>query len=244
MGTQFLFYQNVTPVSLQRHAGWSVEAPDRYHFARGVSSVPLTAVEMPHAALEYTIVFQGSGVPTPAVLLGVREDHNLYLDEDGSWNARYIPAFIRRYPFLLALSQDQKTLTLCIDESFSGCNQEGRGEALFDEKTERTPYLSGVFEFLQDYQRQFARTEGYCQKLQKLGLLEAMKAQFNLGMGEERTLSGFYAVKREKLKSLPAETLAELVKSDELELTYAHLASMNNLSAMLARVAAAKIPSD
>ena len=114
-----------------------------------------------------------------------------------------MPAFIRRYPFLLALSQDQKTLALCIDESFAGCNQEARGEALFDENGERTPYLSGVLEFLEDYQRQFARTERYCEKLQQLGLLESMKAQFNLGRGEHRTLSGFQTVKREKLKSLP-----------------------------------------
>jgi hypothetical protein len=65
-----------------------------------------------------------------------------------------------------------------------------------------------------------------------------MKAQFKLGRDKERTLAGFSAVKREKLKALPGETLAELVKTDELELIYAHLGSLNNFTGMLERIAA------
>ena len=238
MSSQFLFYQKVTPVSQRRHAGWSLDRSGRYDFARSVTSVPLTAVEIPHAAREYTIVFQGSGVPTQVVLLGIEENQNTYVQGDGSWNARYVPAFIRRYPFLFALSEDESTLTLCVDENFEDCNQEGRGQAFFDEKGERSAYLSSVLEFLEDYQGQFARTERFCQKLQELGLLESMKAQFKLGRDKERTLAGFSAVKREKLKALPGETLAELAKTDELELIYAHLGSLDNFTGMLERIAA------
>ena len=240
MSKQFLFYQNVVPVSVQRHANWSVQRSDDYRFAEGVNSVPLTAVEIPHAAREYTVVFQGQGVPTPVALLGIEKGQNIYLGDDGGWAARYLPAFIRRYPFLFALSQDGKTLTLCVDESFSGCNQEGRGDAFFDEKGERTPYLTSVLEFLQDYQSQFGRTELYCKKLQDLGLLEAMEAKFSVGQDEERTLSGFHAIKRDRLKALSGDKLADLAKTDELELSYAHLSSMNNFSGMLERVAAAR----
>jgi hypothetical protein len=236
MSRQFRFYQTVTPVSHQRHANWSLDRSDRYDFARSVTSVPLTAVEIPHAAREYTIVFQGSGVPTPVVLLGVEENQNAYVQKDGSWNARYVPAFIRRYPFLFALSEDEATLTLCIDESFEEFNQEGRGQAFFDEKGERSPYLASVLEFLQDYQSQFARTERYCQNLQELGLLEPMKAKFTQG-DKGRTLAGFQTVKREKLKALASEKLVALAKTDELELTYAHLGSLNNLAGMLERIA-------
>jgi hypothetical protein len=237
MAKNFLFYQNVVPVSKERHANWSVQRSDGYQFARDVNSVPLTAVEIPHAAREYTVIFQGQGVPTPVALLGIEKGQNIYLGDDGGWAARYVPAFIRRYPFLFALSSDGKNLTLCVDESFSGCNQEGRGDAFFDEKGERSPYLAGVLEFLTDYQSQFGRTETYCKKLQDLGLLEAMEAKFKVGGDEERTLSGFHAVKRERLKTLSGEKLADLAKTDELELTYAHLGSMSNFSGMLARLA-------
>ena len=73
MNTQFLFYQKVVPVSPARHGKWSIDRSVDYRFAKGVSSVPLTAVEIPYAAREYTIVFQGKGVPTPVVLLGIGE---------------------------------------------------------------------------------------------------------------------------------------------------------------------------
>lgn len=242
MGSQFLFYQKVVPVSAERHAAWSVDRSEGFHFAQGVSSVPLTAVEIPHAAHEYAIVFQGDGVPTPIAILGLTREgqesaQNAFLGDDGSWKARYVPAFIRRYPFLFALSEDGSTLTLCIDEAFAGCNDEGRGDALFDGQGERTPYLTGVIEFLQDYQSQFARTESYCEKLKELDLLEAMEARFDLGNAGQGSLRGFQAVKREKLKELEAEQLLELAKSDELELTYAHIGSLTNFTAMLERLA-------
>jgi hypothetical protein len=97
---------------------------------------------------------------------------------------------------------------------------------------------------VQDFQRQFQRTQAFCGKLAELGLLEPMRAQFKLPSGEQASLTGFQAVDREKLKALPAETLAELAKTNELELIYVHLQSMRNLSRMLPRAAAEKTDLD
>ena len=46
------------------------------------------------------------------------------------------------------------------------------------------------------------------------------------------------AVSREKLKALPAETLAEMAKTDELELIYLHLHSLRNFDRLRDRLAA------
>jgi hypothetical protein len=236
---QLLFYERVTPISSQRHRDWSIEGgTHRYQFSSGVNSVPLTAIEIPAAAREYTIVFAGAeDSAVPVVILGTEGNENLYVGEDGSWDARYVPAFVRRYPFVFARSDDGKTFTLCIDESWGGCNQEGRGERLFDEQGERTPYLQNVLSFLQDYQNHFLRTQAYCTKLKKLDLLEPMQAQFTLPGGVQRSLAGFMAVSRDKLKALSGKKLSELAKTDELELTYTHLQSLNNFTAMLQRAA-------
>jgi hypothetical protein len=197
----------------------------------------LTAVEIPHAASEYPIVFAGTNETIiPAVILGVRDSENLYLDEAGSWNAKYLPAFVRRYPFVFSTSDDGKTFTLCIDEDFSGCNQEGLGERLFDAEGERTQYLGSVLNFLQEYQAQFKRTQLFCKKLKDLDLLEPMQAKFTIPGGKQMAMTGFMAINREKLNGLPGETLSELAKSGELELAYLHLQSMKNFSAMLERV--------
>jgi len=126
--------------------------------------------------------------------------------------------------------------TLCIDEAFPGFNREGRGQRLFGEDKKPSAYVSSVLKFLEQYQVEFRRTQAFCEKLKALKLLEPMRAQANLKSGEQLALTGFMAVSRERLKALPAEKLAELARTDELELLYLHLHSMRNFAAMVERV--------
>ena len=236
MTTQLLIYQRAVPVSQQRHGDWSVKAGADYAFAKHVNSVPLMAIEFPSAAPEYPVVFAGRDEAVmPVVILGVRERENRYLSDTGTWQAKYVPAFLRRYPFVFSSSEDGNSFALCIDEEFKGCNQEGRGERLFDAEGAQTQYLRSVLEFLKSYQAQFRRTQLFCEKLKALELLEPMQAQLTLGSGEQALLAGFLAVNRQKLKALSGEQLAELAKTDELELLYQHLQSLRNLSQVAQR---------
>jgi hypothetical protein len=232
--TQQLFYRSVVPVNFQRHKDWSVKTGDSYAFASDVNSVPLTAVEFAQAANEYPIVFAGTEEAVfPAVILGARANENLYVDAEGRWLGRYIPAFVRRYPFVFSQDAEGKVFTLNIDETFPGCNQAGRGERLFDADGQQTQYLKTVLGFLQDYQARFRRTRAYCDRLKELNLLQPMQAQFTLPGGEQRSLSGFMAVDRAKLKALPADVLADMMSKDELECTFLHLASLRHFQDML-----------
>jgi SapC len=201
------------------------------------------AAEFASAALEYAIIFGGAGdVVMPAAIVGVRNDENLYVTKQGGWQAKYIPAFVRCYPFVFSSRDEGKTFTLCIDEAFSGFNQSGRGERLFGNDGKPTPYVENVLKFLQQYQFEFHRTQTFCKKLKDLNLLEPMQAQINLGSGERMALRGFSAVNRARLKTLSANVLAELVQSDELELIYAHLASIQNFATVRDRIAEAQPP--
>jgi hypothetical protein len=237
MTTQMMFYEKVAPISFQQHADLCINHRNGFAFAGRVNSVPLTAIEIPLAAREYTIVFAGNDEGLmPLAVLGVEKNHNLYVDEEGKWDAKYIPAFVRRYPFVFARSEANDTFTLCIDEDYEGCNREGKGQRIFDDEGGRTEYTETVLGFLQEYQNHFQRTRAYCDKLKALDLLEPMQAKFNLSSGAEKSLTGFMAVSREKLKQLDPEKLSELARTDELELTYAHLNSMNNFTAVLDRM--------
>ena len=239
MASQMLFYESAVPVSSARHGRWSVEVGADYTFSKNVNSVPLMAVEFPNAASEYAIVFAGAGENiVPAVILGMRAEENLYLTEQSSWKAKYIPAFVRRYPFVFANSKDGKTYTLCIDESFRGFNQEARGQRLFSDEGKPSPYVENVLKFLEQYQIEQRRTQALCKKLQELNLLEPMQAQFKFGSGEQRSLTGFMAVSRDRIKTLGADVLADLVKTDQFELIHLHLQSLRNFSAMTERMAA------
>ena len=242
MSKQLLIYERAVPVTRQRHGSWSVKAGASFDFARGVNSVPLMVAEFPNSAAEYAIVFGGAADEIiPVALLGIRDNENLYVSESGSWSGSYVPAFLRRYPFVFSsdnANDPDATFTLCVDEEFSGCNDEGRGERLFDADGERTQYLQNVLGFLQAYQVQFQRTKLFVKRLQEFGLLEPMQAQFTLRSGQRSTLSGFSVVSRDRLKALSAEQLAELMQADEMELIYLHLASLRNLAPIAERIGA------
>jgi hypothetical protein len=191
------------------------------------------AVEFPSAAVEYPVVFASAGDHVfPVAILGMQDKDNLFIDDEGNWKAKYIPAFVRRYPFVFSASDDGKTLMLCIDEKFSGCNEEGVGERLFDAEGERTQYLKNILAFVEEYQAHFQRTQVFCNKLKELDLFEPMQAQFSLNTGKQMSLTGFMGINRAKLNALPGDKLEELAKTRELEMAYIHLQSMNNFSAM------------
>ncbi len=238
MTKQLLFYEKVTPITKQRHAAWAVDRSAGYGFAGAANSIPLMAVEFPSAASEYPIVFtKAEEAALPAVVLGVDNDQNLYLDADGHWNARYVPAFVRRYPFVFTLTHEGEKFTLCIDEAFAGCDSSGKtGERLFDDQGERTPFLDRMLDFTNNYQVEHRRTQELGKILLELDLLEPMQAQITLPSKEQRSLTGFFAVSRERLKKLDDAKLAQLVRSDALELIYAHLASIRNFERLLDRL--------
>ncbi len=236
MTKQLLIYEELAPVNSERHRNWSVKAGGDFGFAKNVNSVPLTAVEFPQAATEFPIVFAqaGDGI-LPVALLGMRAEQNLYVDEDGTWSGRYVPAFLRRYPFVFSsTSTDDKreVFALCIDESFEGCNQKGRGEHLFDADGERTQYLSSVLDFQQQYRAQALRTQAFCSKLQELELLEPMTARVGQPTGQPIAITGLQGIQRKKLHELPEAKLSELSKTGELELAYIHLQSLTNFRSM------------
>ena len=246
MSKQLLIYSRAQAVNSQRHREWSVKAGDNFGFAKDVNSTPLTAVEFVAAASEYPIVFAGeSGQIMPLVVMGGRDQENLYIDDDGQLDANYVPAFLRRYPFVFSSQDDGQNFTLCIDETFDGCNQDNIGERLFDAEGEKTQYLDSVLEFLKEYQLHFARTQAFCKKLEELELLEPMGAEFTpAGSDQKITLTGFSAVNRQKLKALPAGELEALVKNDGMELIFMHLQSLRNFNVMLGKVGVEAPPTE
>lgn len=237
MSAQLLFYSDATPITLERHKTVSLRALTDFSYTRGVNAVPVVAAEFAQVAGDMMIVFAGdeNGM-MPMVVLGLQDQQNLFLDPAGRWSGRYVPAFVRRYPFAFSMSSDGQTFTLCIDETYPGLNRDGEGSALFDEKGERTEYLSGILAFLEDYQAQYNATRAFCGRLIERGLMEPMHVEYKLADGSAAQMRGFHGVNREKLKALPAETLSAMMQGDELQLVYAHLQSLNNLDPLLNRM--------
>ncbi len=187
------------------------------------------AVEFIAAAAEYAIIFTEVGEDVlPAVVLGVRGTQNVYVASDSTWSARYIPAFIRRYPFVFATTPDGKSLAMCVDESHPGVNREGRGERLFTHDGKPTAYARQVSQFLRGYQTHFERTRRLGRRVRELGLLEPVASEVTSAQGTKVKVSGMQTVNRKKLRELDAETLTDLARKDELELLYLQMFSLRN----------------
>lgn len=245
MAKQLLIYETAVPLSAARHCTVSLQVKADYSFSAGINAVPLMAVEFIRAATEYAIVFASVGDDVvPAAVLGVKGDQNLYLAPDAHWQAKYIPAFIRRYPFVFAASADKETLTLCIDESHPGVNRDGKGQKLFDDQAKPSEFTQNVLKFLKEYQAQFERTKLFCKHLKELGLLEPMQAKVTTPKGEQLTLGSFMVVSRVKLRALQPEALAKLARTDELEMAYLHLYSMRNFNEVKDRLIGALAESE
>ena len=236
MSTQLLFYKNAVPVSSEKHANTCVKSGSDFSFAKKVNSVPLVASEFAEAGAEFPIVFAGEGENiVPTAVLGAMGSENAYILEDGTWSARYVPSFIRRYPFVFSHQTAEGQLILHVDETFEGVNTDGRGERLFDSDGNQTQYLKNVLAFLQDYQLKFNRSQVYCKRLAENDLLRPMEAQFTLPGGERRSLTGFLTVDREKLKALDTDVLTTMMRTDELECTFLHLASLRHFASVAER---------
>ena len=229
MATQLLFYNEVAPITAERHSNWHAREVKDFSFAKKTNSVPLMAAEFLSALSDYPIVFAGDEESVlPVLLLGMRNSENAFIGSEGDWKGRYIPAFIRRYPFVLALSDDGEKYYLCIDETFSGFNQSDEGPALITEDGTPTEYTEGVLQFLSQYQAEFERTQAICKKLKDLNLLEAKQVQATSPTGETMTVDGFFAVEPSRLATLSSEAIVDLVRSGTYELICFHLASLRN----------------
>lgn len=230
-------YQKPVLLDRELHRRRRVRPTPGFAFARKSNALYLAGVEFGEACKEYAIVFTRvpGGRTLPVAMLGLREGENLFVAEDGSWAGRYVPAFVRRYPFVLAQLPGQ-ALAVCIDEACPAVNDE-EGDALFEPGGQDTPFLRSALDFLGQYQHEYQRTEAFCQRLEQAGLLVEMSARADLLDGRSFTVAGVYVVDEKKLMALPDAAVLSLFRAGELHLVSMHLASLSNMRALVDAVA-------
>ena len=241
--TDPLQYEKPVLLDRNKHRRTRVRPGAGFAYARNSNSLFVAGVEFNEASKEYAIVFTRSGSggqPVPVLLLGMRDRENLYVGEGNRWEGRYIPAFVRRYPFVLTQGPQQQ-LAVCIDEACPAVT-ESDGEPLFDEQGQETPYLKKTLEFLSEFQREYARTEAFCKKLDEAGLLTEMNARADLKNGDSYTVNGMLIVDEKKLLALPDATVLSLFRTGEMHLVSIHLASLTNMQRVVDRMAQRHAP--
>ena len=235
-GSLPLFYNRLVMLDRQAHAGLRFRAPEEFAFASGASMIPLLGAEFAAVSREYPIVFMSEDQGKtffPVALTGMPQGKNLFVDEKGLWSARYTPAYVRRYPFVLVESAPGQ-FAVCMDPG-ANCLDETRGTPMFEASGEPTTAMQDTVNRLGEYHRAMTATRAFMEKLTASNLLMEANAKADLPDGRSMTWRGFWAVDEAKLRELPEATLKEWCNTGELGLIYAHLISMGNLSELLRR---------
>jgi hypothetical protein len=244
---QLLFYERPVALNRERHRNFKLKAvPGHFAFAAKTNALPIASTEFAEAARDYPIVFVGEegGPFNVAALVGLQDNANLMVDADGKWaNGTYIPAFARRYPFVLAKTGEKdERLTVCVDEVYPGVN-ETDGEALFDAEGKETPYLKRVLDFLQLFHAEAQRTTQFATRLKELGLLVPKVINVER-RGQKQAMRGVWIVDAQRYRSIDDPRAVELFRNGYAAWIEAHLISLGSLGRLVARLDAQSKVSD
>ncbi|MFH6786974.1 MULTISPECIES: SapC family protein [Methylobacterium] len=245
-----LFYRSVVPLDRDAHRAWHLAQPQRFDFARDSHIVPALAEEIGAACRHLPIVFLPESLgPVPVFLVGAAPGQCALVDENGTWTGRYLPAYLRRYPFILGESEGHEPL-VCVDAETdlvrtAAAPQEAGATSLplFTEDGQETPLLQERIRLVADYAEAARRTAAFGRLLQDLKILRPLTIQLQHPLtGEHHTLHGALGVDEATLAALPDDAFARLRREGWLAMVYAHLVSLQAVADFLVPAAPAPAP--
>ena len=235
-----LFFNDLMPLNSQDHKNYRTRSIDSAPWLAKAHAIPLTVDEFVQAQRHYPIVFSTGDNPLPLALMGLNEGVNTFVDDAGKVNEPvYIPAYIRRYPFMLAkLQQDATDLSLMFDPTSEAVGEFDEGERLFDDEGNKTAAVDRILEFCQHFEQSAQRTQAFLTELKNSDLLmDGEVAIQREGEDKPFVYRGFKMVDQEKLREVGAEKLAEWNKNGLLMLIHAHIYSLELMRTIFSRQA-------
>ena len=220
-------YSSPVPVSAGRHHGSRLLPAYSFGFTEAVTSLPLTAAEFPSASRDYPIVFTPQSPFSPVCILGIRDSGNLFVDATGQWQAgAYLPAYVRRFPFLLMADPASGQMVLGVEES-SGRLSEDQGDRLFEHR-QPTPFLNHTLSFCADFNRQWDESLEMVQAFHEAGILVEEDSEVELSESQSLKLGGFLIIDEARLDEVDDATFTNWRHRGWLPALFAHLASRQN----------------
>jgi hypothetical protein len=234
-----LLYSALEPLSSTVHGKMKIKAVEKSPVIATTHAIPATVDEFALLSRHYPIIFAVGDTPVPLALMGLTEGVNAFMDENGRVLDPdiYVPAYIRRYPFLLArLRPDSDELSLCFDPTIGSIGEFDDGEPLFEENGEPSKATKAILEFCEQFETAGQRTAAFVEDLQKSGLLmDGEVAIQPEGASQPFVYRGFRMVDEEKLRNLRGDELRKFNQSGLLPLIYAHLFSLSLVRELFTR---------
>jgi hypothetical protein len=225
-----LFYKDLMPLSSELHADWKLRQTDRAPWLGVQHAIPLTVEEFPLAQRHYPIVFSDGDDGIPLALMGLNEGVNVYVETDGKLLDPfvYLPAYVRRYPFMLArLTPDAQEMSLCFDPTSDAIGAFEDGQALF-ENGEPAESVKSILQFNEGFETAGAKTQQFMAELKELDLIQDGEVSIQPeGASQPYVYRGFRMINEQKLADLRGDQLRKMSQSGMLPLIYAHLFSLS-----------------
>ena len=241
-----LFYNGLEPLSSELHADYRVRPATSAAFLATQHALPVTVDEFTLVQRFMPIVFSAGDDAIPIALMGLNEGVNVFVDDEGKLRDEnfYVPAYVRRYPYLLArLRPDAEELSLCFDPTSDTIGRFDEGEPLFvdGQPSEAT---KNILQFNEQFEQAGARTSAFMNDLREAELLMDGEVSIQHESNPQPFVyRGFQMVNEEKLADLRGDQLRKMTKNGMLPLLYAHLFSLSLMRDVFARqVNLGKIP--
>jgi hypothetical protein len=220
-------YSAVEALSAARHGSLRLKRPDGFAHASGLSSIILGASEVPTAARDYPVVFSDRDSDSmPYAVTGYAEGVNLHVDAEGAWRKdSYVPAYVRRYPFIFIEGEGGQRLTLAIDPAAPVFSLE-EGAPLYESDGKPSATAQGALAFCRAYKAEMDRTRELVRQIIQSGITVSRRADVTLPGGRRAAVGGFRIVDEALLGGLPDEEFLALRRTGALTLVYCHLMSM------------------
>lgn len=240
-----LLFNDLVPLSSVDHASWRVTEMTDASFLNGQHAIPVTVDEFALVQRHFPIIFSAGENPVPLALMGLNEGVNTFLGEDGKFTeALYVPAYVRRYPFLLAkLRQESDELSLCFDPTSGVIGDFAEGEPLF-EGGQPTAAVTRVLGFCEEFEKSGLKTGQFMTELAEHKLLMDGEVSIQLETSPQPFVyRGFQMIDENKLRELRGDVLRKMMQSGMLPLIHAHLFSLALMREIFGRqMAQGKVP--
>ena len=208
-------------------------------YGDNLMSTPVFPFEFRRVQAFYPILLQqdAKGGFQPVALFGFAQGENLFLNEDG-WQAAYIPAMLRREPFLIGFqkpqdpSEGESMRVLSLDMDHPRVNTEV-GEALFHPLGGRTDFLEDAANLLEAIYEGLEHGKAFVGALQEQDLIEAVTLEIPLRDGSRNQLLGFHCLAEEKVQALSGDVLGAFQEKGFLMPLFMILASMGNVQHLI-----------
>lgn len=233
-----LFYSALEALNVTQHGKMKIRAIEKAPIIATTHAIPATVDEFALLQRHYPIVFSVGDMPIPLVLMGLSEGVNVFLNDEGKLHdtMMYVPAYMRRYPFLLArLRPDSDELSLCVDPTSGAIGDFDDGEPLFD-GDQPSQATAAILQFCEQFETAGQRTAAFIEELKKSGLLMDGEVAIQPEGAEQPFIyRGFQMVDEDKLRELRGDELRKMNQNGMLALIYAHLFSLSQIREVFSR---------